>query len=81
MTLGRRALGVAAGLLLDRALGEPPDAWHPVAWFGTAMSAVERAGYADTRAAGVRHALVGAGLGAAAGLALRGAAPTSGGAR
>ena len=73
MTLGRRALGVAAGLLLDRALGEPPDAWHPVAWFGTAMGAVERAGYADTRAAGVRHAVVGAGLGAAAGLALRGA--------
>ena len=68
--LARRGLGVAAGLILDRALGEPPDAWHPVAWFGTAMGRVERATYADRRAAGARYALAGAGLGALAGAAL-----------
>ncbi|WP_151526655.1 CobD/CbiB family cobalamin biosynthesis protein [Serinicoccus kebangsaanensis] len=64
---GRRALGVAGGLLLDRALGEPPDAWHPVAWFGTAMGRVERETYADSRVAGTRYALAGVGLGALAG--------------
>lgn len=68
---GQRALGVAAGLLLDRLLGEPPDTWHPVAWFGTAMGRVEQRGYADTHLAGAGYALVGAGLGAGAGALLR----------
>ncbi|WP_299450555.1 CobD/CbiB family cobalamin biosynthesis protein [uncultured Serinicoccus sp.] len=68
--LARRGLGVAAGLLLDRALGEPPDAWHPVAWFGTAMGRVEHLTYADRRTAGAGYAVVGAGLGALAGAAL-----------
>ena len=79
--LGHRALGVALGLLLDRTLGEPPVRWHPVAWFGTTMGRVEHLGYSDSRAAGARHALVGAALGAAAGCALsraaRGVAPMS----
>lgn len=70
--LGRRALGVGAGLLLDRAFGEPPDPWHPVAWFGAAMGRLDRVGYADTRAAGIGYALVGAGLGSGAGLVLTG---------
>lgn len=69
--VGRRCLGVAVGLLLDRALGEPPDAWHPVGWFGSLMGRVEAVGYADTRVAGARYALVGAGVGAAAGALLR----------
>ncbi|GAA5160261.1 CobD/CbiB family cobalamin biosynthesis protein [Ornithinimicrobium tianjinense] len=73
MSLAGRALGVAAGLLLDRALGEPPDAWHPVAWFGTAMGRVERALYADARLPGAGYALVGAGLGVGSGLVLQGA--------
>lgn len=68
--LGTRALGVAAGLLLDRALGEPPDHLHPVAWFGTAMTRVEQALHRDSRTAGVLHAAVGTGLGAAAGALL-----------
>ncbi|ANS79534.1 Adenosylcobinamide-phosphate synthase [Serinicoccus hydrothermalis] len=68
--LAYRALGVAAGLLLDRALGEPPDAWHPVAWFGTAMGRVEGLTYADRRSAGAGYAVVGAGLGALAGASL-----------
>lgn len=70
MSLSKRALGVAVGLLLDRALGEPPDAWHPVAWFGRAMGRVEDATYADEHGAGARYALVGAGLGACAGALL-----------
>ena len=68
--LARRALGVATGLLLDRALGEPPDAWHPVAWFGTVMARLEQALYADRRDAGAAYAAAGAGLGAGAGLVL-----------
>ncbi|MGO0576039.1 adenosylcobinamide-phosphate synthase CbiB [Ornithinimicrobium panacihumi] len=69
--LGPRCLGVAVGLLLDRTLGEPPDRWHPVAWFGSAMGHLERRGYADSRTSGLRHAAAGVALGAAAGLALR----------
>lgn len=68
--VGGRALGVAAGLVLDRLLGEPPDAWHPVAWFGTAMGRVERLLYADARLPGAAYALVGVGLGAGSGLVL-----------
>lgn len=69
--LGRRAIGVAAGLLLQKALPEPPDRWHPVGWFGTAMQKVEAVGYADSRSAGVRHALAGVALSALAGRATR----------
>jgi adenosylcobinamide-phosphate synthase len=69
--LGRRALGVAGGLLLQKALPEPPDRWHPVGWFGIAMQKVEAIGYADDRAAGVRHALVGVAIGGLAGGAIR----------
>lgn len=70
MSLRHRALGVALGLALDRLLGDPPDAWHPVAWFGTAMGQVERALYADARLPGAAYAAVGAGLGAGSGLVL-----------
>lgn len=70
-TLSSRALGVALGLLLDRVVGEPPDRWHPVARFGTAMKRVERRLYAGTRRRGVVHAAVGAALGAGAGALVR----------
>lgn len=69
--LGRRALGVAAGLLLQKALPEPPGRWHPVVWFGVTMQKVETVGYADSRSAGVRHALIGVALGALAGRVTR----------
>lgn len=69
--LGRRALGVAGGLLLQKALPEPPDRWHPVGWFGIAMQKVEAIGYADDRAAGVRHVLVGVAIGGLAGGSIR----------
>lgn len=64
---GRRSLAVAAGLLLDRALGEPPTANHPVAAFGRAMGRVERAAWADRRNAGARYTAIGVALGAGAG--------------
>lgn len=69
--LGRRALMVAAGLLIDRVLGEPPTAWHPVAWFGTLMTHLEQRGYRDGRAAGIRYAAAGVSLGLGAGFVLR----------
>jgi adenosylcobinamide-phosphate synthase len=59
--------GVAAGLVADRLLGEPPAAIHPVAAFGRVMRRVERSLYRDSRGAGVAHALIGTGLGLAAG--------------
>lgn len=61
---------MAAGLVVDRLLGEPPDAWHPVAWFGTGMGHVERQVYADRRGAGATYAVTGAALGALAGSCL-----------
>src|SRR5207247_3619098 len=63
----------AIGLLLDRALGEPPAALHPVAWFGRAMLLAERADYRDSRAAGALHAALGVLAGAGAGACLRSA--------
>jgi adenosylcobinamide-phosphate synthase len=66
-----RAAGAAAGLLADRGLREPPDALHPVAWFGQAMTTVERRWYADRRTRGVAHAALGLALGAGAGAAVR----------
>ena len=61
------ALGAALGLLVDARFGEPTLDPHPVAAFGSAMTAYERRGYADTRTAGTGHAVVGVGLGLAAG--------------
>jgi adenosylcobinamide-phosphate synthase len=59
--------GAAVGVLADRVLGEPPAEAHPVVAFGRLMRAVERRVYRDSRAAGVAHAVMGAGLGVAAG--------------
>ncbi len=66
-SLGSRAAGVAVGLLLDRALGEPPTRWHPVAWFGTAMGHVEQRVWADRYAPGALYAATGLGLGVGVG--------------
>ena len=48
-------------------MGEPPNAAHPVAWFGKAMQRTEATLWADRRAAGIAYAAIGIGLGAAAG--------------
>lgn len=61
----------AAGILLDRVLGEPPAAVHPVAWFGRLMALAERAEYRDSHRAGITHAILGTAVGVAGGIALR----------
>ncbi|MCY3634843.1 MAG: adenosylcobinamide-phosphate synthase CbiB [bacterium] len=65
--LGQTCLGAAAGLVIDRVLGEPPADAHPVAAFGKAMRRVEQALWADRRLAGVAYAAVGVAIGAAGG--------------
>lgn len=62
---------VIAGWVLDRAVGEPPTAVHPVALFGTAMTRLERAIHADDRRAGVRYTAAGVAVGGAAGVLAR----------
>jgi adenosylcobinamide-phosphate synthase len=49
--------GLAAGLVLDRAVGDPRRG-HPVAAFGSLAGAVERHVHRDSRAAGALYALV-----------------------
>lgn len=65
--LGARCLGAAAGLVADRLVGEPPNAVHPVAWFGKAMNRVESTLWADRRGPGIAYAAIGVGLGTTAG--------------
>ncbi|MBO0867345.1 MAG: cobalamin biosynthesis protein, partial [Micromonosporaceae bacterium] len=55
------AAGLAAGVLLDAALGDPRRL-HPVAGFGRAAGALERRLYAPDRTAGARYAAVAIGL-------------------
>ena len=62
---------MAAGVVVDSAVGEPPLAWHPVAKFGSAMLAIERHTYRDTRFAGVVHLTIGAGVALAVGTGAR----------
>ncbi len=40
-------------LALEWLLGDPPNRWHPVAWFGRWAGWCEGIGYADARASGV----------------------------
>jgi adenosylcobinamide-phosphate synthase len=65
------AAGLAAGVLLDAAFGDPRR-WHPVAGYGQVAGALERWLYRDSRPAGARFAAVAVVLPvAAAGLAAR----------
>jgi len=66
-----RGSAVALGVALDRLVGEPPAAVHPVVGFGRLMQGVEVRLYADSRAAGVAHAAVGLAVGTAAGAVVR----------
>ena len=67
-TVVNRLLGAAAGLALDRLLGEPPARVHPVAVFGRAMTTVEGALYQDARPSGLAYSATGVALGAGAGI-------------
>jgi adenosylcobinamide-phosphate synthase len=64
-------MSTAAGILADRTFGEPPTSVHPVAAFGTVMTALERRLYRDDRWAGAVHAAAGIALGVAAGRLVR----------
>ncbi len=65
------ALAASAGFAIDRAVGEPPVQWHPVAWFGSTMTAIESRWYADDRARGVGYALAGVTVAVLPGVVLR----------
>ena len=58
--LSERASAIAAGLVADRVLGEPPSSVHPVARFGSSMQKLETRLYADSRPRGIAYAGVGA---------------------
>lgn len=64
-----RAVGVAVGVLADQLLGDPRR-HHPVAWFGTWASKVERPLYADDRARGAVYVVAAVAPIAVAGLVL-----------
>jgi adenosylcobinamide-phosphate synthase len=76
VTVPARWAAVAAGVALDRILGEPPALVHPVAGFGTVMELVEDRIYADTRARGALY--LGGGLALAALAAVAGSSSTLG---
>jgi adenosylcobinamide-phosphate synthase len=65
--VAKRLLGAAGGLVIDRLVGEPPAAVHPVAAFGDVMDWVEHTVYADTRRAGIEYTAAGLALCAGAG--------------
>ncbi|MEU4515496.1 cobalamin biosynthesis protein [Nonomuraea wenchangensis] len=63
-------LGLAAGVMLDRVVGDPQSAGHPVAVFGRVAGQVERVLYRDSRAAGVLHVALCVGGAVALGVAI-----------
>ena len=65
------SLPVALALIADEFVPEPPNRFHPVAWFGSTMLRYEARFYRDTRPAGVAHAAVGTALGLGSGLLLK----------
>ena len=74
MTLGRwqrNALAAAVGLSLDALLGDPPNRAHPVAWFGSAMTALEPRMWGNSCTRGAAYCGVGVAGGAVAGAAVR----------
>ncbi|MGA9869996.1 MAG: cobalamin biosynthesis protein, partial [Rhodococcus sp. (in: high G+C Gram-positive bacteria)] len=62
------AAGLALGLVLDLAFGDPRR-FHPVAGFGRGATALERATYRRSRYAGTAHTLLAVGGAVGAGLA------------
>ncbi len=52
-------MSAAIGLALDAAYGDPPTKWHPVAWFGGALTKLEEIIYRDERNAGAIYASIG----------------------
>ena len=69
--LNKRLVAVGVALLIDRWTLEPPNRWHPVAWFGTAMTAIEQQTWQDKRSRGALYTATGVGIGTLAGLMVR----------
>lgn len=67
----RRLPGVALGVVLDRVAGEPAFSPHPVALFGSAMRALERRVWRNSRIAGALPVTAGVLVGWVSGMALR----------
>ena len=63
----KRALPVAAGLIIDRLAGNPNNQLDPVAAFERLMDEVEDRIWADTRERGIAHAAIGIAFGMATG--------------
>jgi adenosylcobinamide-phosphate synthase len=66
-----RPIGAAAGIVLDRLLGEPATSVHPVIHFGRLMERFEKITYRDKRWAGVSYTTVGVALGLGTGAIVR----------
>ncbi|MGP3910949.1 cobalamin biosynthesis protein [Nonomuraea sp. 10N515B] len=64
-------LGLALGVALDRLLGDPRSAAHPVAVFGRAAAKLEQSLYGDTKAHGVLHVAICVGGAAGIGVAVQ----------
>ena len=64
-------IGAALGVFVDRLVGEPPSAVHPLVYFGNVMNGFERFFYRDDRRRGTLHATIGTMIGVASGLAVR----------
>ncbi|MFK8022746.1 MAG: adenosylcobinamide-phosphate synthase CbiB [Ilumatobacter sp.] len=64
-------LATTAAVVIDRAVGEPPASVHPVARFGSAMTALERRMHAPSIVAGVAYSAIGVGVACAVAEALR----------
>ena len=73
--LRQRMLGTAAGLLVDRLVGEPPTVVHPVARFGQVMAWLDERWWGDDRGRGVAYAAVGMGTAGGIGFLVDGALP------
>lgn len=71
-------MGAAAGLAIDRIMGEPPADAHPVAGFGQIMERVEHGLWADQRLPGAAYAATGVAIGAIGGLFMRSTAAAVG---
>ena len=69
MSVARRSLATALGLVASRFVPELPDRHHPVARFGQTMTEIETQLWRDERAAGVRYVAAGVGIGILAGRA------------
>ena len=61
---------MAIGLVADEVFGEPPNAAHPVVWFGRGMTRLERSVYADSRGRGSVFWVLGVGGGVLVGVGL-----------